>query len=1153
LNRTDHLSTFDARVRLLVVGENAESVRAAREAIEAIEGWEIDLTYAHSFAEGLRALEDRTYDVALVDERLGSRTALDFLAEERVARSGLPVVLLTGSDDPEADLAVARRRAADHVARAGLTGAVLERSLRYAIEARRRTGAEARFRALIENSRDLISVLAADGTVRYVSPSLERVLGHRAEDQVGVYAPEGVHREDRKAVIGALARLLAAPEEAQRIVHRVAHSDGSWRVLESVAQNLLDDPLVRGIVVNSWDVTEIVEAETAVRQQRSELQERVKELKALYRVQSVLAVASGDWGQALTDVAAALPPAFRYPDSVAARVRVGRHSTVTEGFREGPWCLEEPIRVDGARVGEVEVGFVGDPPKRALRGDEDPFLAEERQLVQAVAQGVAEAMARRRAEQELTRSEAYFRAIAERSGVVVAVLNEEGEIRYLSAEAEQILGLPGANEWVGGLVTSLFQADDRAEVADQVARAVRRPGTAFDGRARVDGFAADDKGHHGERVVEYTARSLLDDPAVEGVVITLRDVTERLAREDQLRFQAELLEQVRQPVFAVDAAGRVIYWNDAASEVFQWQRHELLGEPVFERMVPPEHRELGEAARAEALAGRVWHGELHLRRKDGESVVLQAMVGPTRGLADSGAGRIVAGVDVTAQRKAVERIEFQAHMLEAVGQAVVATDREGHVIYWNRAAEELYGWSATEALGRLLLELTLTEEQGRLAAEVVERLERGESWSGEFQVRHRDGTVFPVFATGSPIQGRDGEYAGFIGISSDLRERRALEDQLRQAAKMEAIGRLAGGVAHDFNNLLTAIQGHAEFLMAELPEDSEQHADALEIHLAGRRAAELTRQLLTFSRKQVLEERVLDLGRILRELEPMLRRLLPAHIAFVCEAHGGPLLVRADAGQVQQVLLNLAVNAGDALEEGGRLEMVIEQAELVADPPPPGDLTPGPYIRLTVSDTGLGMTPDVLAHIYEPFFTTKPEGQGTGLGLSTVFGIVQQCGGHIEVESAPGEGSRFEIYLPEAVGVEAAPDNEGMSSIRAGRRETVLVVEDELAVRDLVCRILLREGYRVLEAANGHEALAMAESNPSGIHLVLSDMVMPEMGGVELAKELHARYPNLKVVLTSGYSQEALDGEIDSRNIDFLSKPFSPGDLVSTVRRALAR
>lgn len=1149
----DGHTTFDTRVRLLVVEGDSESLRATREALASIEGWEIDLTYAHDFEEGLRALEGRTYDVALVEERLGARTALEFLAEESVARSGLPVVLLTGSEDPEADLASARRRAADHVARTGLTGAVLERSLRYAIEARRRTGAEARFRALIENSRDLISVLAADGSVQYVSPSLERILGYRADDQVGVYAPDGVHREDRKGVVEALERLRATPHEAQRVVHRAAHSDGSWRVLESVAQNLLDDPLIGGIVVNSWDVTELVEAEAAVRGQRAELEERVKELKALFRVQSVLEVASGDWGRALADVAAALPPAFRYPDSIAARVRVGGHSTVTEGFREGPWRLEEPIQVDGARVGEVEVAFVGDPPKPALRGGGDPFLPEERQLLQAVAQSVAEAVARRRAEQELTRSEAYFRAIAERSGVVVAVLNEEGEIRYLSAEAEQLLGLPGASEWVGGLATSLFRADDRAVVADCVAGAVRSPGAAFDGLARVDGFATEGTVRNGERVVEYTVRSLLDDPAVEGVVLTLRDVTERLAQEEQLRFQAELLQQVRQPVFAVDSAGRVIYWNDAAGEVFQWRRDELLGEPVFERMVPPEYRDVGEAARAEALAGRVWRGELHLRRKDGEPVVLQAMVGPTRGLADSGPGRIVAGVDVTAQRQAAERIEFQADLLEAVGQAVVATDREGHVIYWNRAAEELYGWSATDALGRLLLELTLTEEQGRLAAEVVERLERGESWSGEFQVRHRDGTVFPIFATGSPIQGRDGEYAGFIGISSDLRERRALEDQLRQAAKMEAIGRLAGGVAHDFNNLLTAIQGHAEFLMAELPEDSEQHADALEIHLAGRRAAELTRQLLTFSRKQVLEERVLDFGRIVSELEPMLRRLLPAHIAFKCTAGEDPLHVRADAGQLQQVLLNLAVNAGDALESGGRLEMTAGRAELVSEPPPPGDLAPGSYVRLTVADTGAGMSPDVLAHIYEPFFTTKPEGQGTGLGLSTVFGIVEHCGGHIEVESAPGEGSTFEIYLPEAVGAEASPDDKALSSVRAGRRETILVVEDEIAVRDVVCRILLRKGYQVLEAANGHEALEIAGSHATEIDLVLSDMVMPEMGGVELAKQLRARNPELKVVLTSGYSDEALEGEVDSRSIDFLSKPFSPGDLVSIVRRALAR
>ncbi|MDQ2999744.1 MAG: ATP-binding protein, partial [Fibrobacterota bacterium] len=384
------------------------------------------------------------------------------------------------------------------------------------------------------------------------------------------------------------------------------------------------------------------------------------------------------------------------------------------------------------------------------------------------------------------------------------------------------------------------------------------------------------------------------------------------------------------------------------------------------------------------------------------------------------------------------------------------------------------------------------------------------------------------------------------------------EDQLRQSQKMEAVGRLAGGVAHDFNNLLTAINGYSELLMKSLLENDPLQSTVAEIKRAGERAASLTRQLLTFSRRQVLASRVLDLNQVVTEIRQMLGRLIGEDIQILTLGDPGLAKITADPGQMEQVILNLALNARDAMPTGGRL--TIEAANVRLEKEQSGTffaIDPGRYVRLTVTDTGVGMDDEIKAHLFEPFFTTKPPGQGTGLGLSTVYGIVKTSGGNLSVTSELGRGTTFSVYLPV---VDQAKDSEETETVKpavksapaCSGKETILLVEDEDMVRRLVGQVLLSHGYTVLEAASGLAALELVDRNPGKIDLLLTDVVMAGMSGRELSEKLLLLRPDLKVLYMSGYTDDAiLRHGVFQNSTAFLGKPFSPGALVRKLREVI--
>ena len=493
-------------------------------------------------------------------------------------------------------------------------------------------------------------------------------------------------------------------------------------------------------------------------------------------------------------------------------------------------------------------------------------------------------------------------------------------------------------------------------------------------------------------------------------------------------------------------------------------------------------------------------------------------------------------------------------LLEAVNEAVIAMDSDGRITYWNNCARDLYGWSAEEVLGRNIRDDIVPPESAEQEAQIVRALGRGRTWSGDFTIRRKDRSTVVAYVTNAPLRAPDGTLRGYVGVARDVTERRHLEEQLRQSQKMEAVGRLAGGIAHDFNNLLTVIKAHAELGLESAESDQPLRGDLEEIRKAATRAAALTGQLLAYSRKQLLQPRVVCPNDVIVGLHPMLARLIGEDIHIETRLHPDVGDVMADPGQLEQVLVNLVVNARDAVPLGGVI--TIEATNVALDEAYASHgrdaVVPGDYVMLAVTDTGVGIPRDSFEMIFEPFFTTKPPGQGTGLGLSTVYGIVKQSGGHVWVYSEPGIGTTFKVYLPRLPKRSQVVAETRPAVAAPGGRETVLLVEDEAEVSAVVKRILTRHGYTVLEASGGAEALELATRYGGPIHLVLTDVVMPSITGPALIERLREIRPGLAALYTSGYTDDDIVRRgVLTTSMRFIQKPFTSSDLATAVRDAL--
>jgi PAS domain S-box-containing protein len=500
-----------------------------------------------------------------------------------------------------------------------------------------------------------------------------------------------------------------------------------------------------------------------------------------------------------------------------------------------------------------------------------------------------------------------------------------------------------------------------------------------------------------------------------------------------------------------------------------------------------------------------------------------------------------------AERALRESEERFRSMANALPVNVRIADARQRLVFANEAYLSFEGTTLEEAIGsRIADDQVHPDDRERLYAALRDASRRRAPLEIEFRARRADGEWRSLLAHNVPQLSASGAVIGYIGSAHDVTEHRRLEEQLREAQKMEAVGRLAGGIAHDFNNILTAIVGHAECSRLELLEGRLPFAEIEGIERAAQRASGLTRQLLAFARRQVIEPRVVDLNPLLVGLEAMLRRLLPESVALEIAPASRAFPIRVDPSQLEQVLVNLAVNACDAMPAGGTLR--IEASECVA----PGSLGNAAWAVLSVADTGSGMDAETAARAFEPFFTTKEVGQGTGLGLATCYGIVRQAGGEISLRSALGRGTVVEVRIPLVDEDPASASGRAGAVEDGGGRETILLVEDEAGVRELCARTLRRLGYAVLVASDGADALAALDKLPRPeVDLLVTDMVMPHASGAEVAARVRAAYPAARVLYISGYSDALMDGAAGRRGGAFLAKPFTPRELAAAVRRAL--
>ena len=794
-------------------------------------------------------------------------------------------------------------------------------------------------------------------------------------------------------------------------------------------------------------------------------------------------------------------------------------------------------------------------------------------------------------------SERFYRNLVEASTDLIWAVDLEGRFTFVNRVAERLLGYP-PHELIGRAFSDLQPPD----VAESDGRAFARmlSGEAVYGvdtvRLRKDGSRV---------LLSINGLPLIgEDGRIVGITGTARDVTRR---RQSARIQAAFsdlgrrLSAARTPEEAariiVQVAQDLVGWDSSSLDIFLPDQSEVLtvlamdsfgGPPVD---VPPAY----EDGPPSPMALRVLReGAQLILRADDTSPPIDGLIpfGTHRRSAslmfvpirhgEHTAGILSiqsytpnaygsADVDILQALAdhcggALERLrvedalrESQAQLCRAETSSLVMTAHLGLDGRWLKVPPtlcRLLGYQEAELLAIRSDDVTHPEDR-EADRRQRDRLIRGEARSFDLEKRflRRNGSVVWVYLNCSIVQDAAGRPLYLLAYLRDVTERKNLEDQLRQAQKMEAVGQLAGGIAHDFNNLLTAIQGNAELLLTALDTRDPRRMDVLEIARAAHRAATLTRQLLAFSRKQVLQPRIVSLNGVVTDLTAMLRRIIGEDIELRLDLDAGLGRVLADAGQLEQVITNLSVNARDAMPQGGAL--TLRTRNVSADEIPAGDREAPPLlgelVALSVADTGTGMDERTQARLFEPFFTTKELGRGTGLGLATVYGIVRQSGGHIRVNTRLHEGSTFTVYLPLVEG-DAEADATGHSpTVPASGSETVLVVEDEEAVRALARRVLTAKGYRVLDAASATEALKLADGGRRRLDLLVTDVVMPGMGGPALAEQLVAQQPGLRVLYISGYAEEAIrrQGTLAAGGA-LLEKPFTADELARRVRQALS-
>jgi PAS domain S-box-containing protein len=752
----------------------------------------------------------------------------------------------------------------------------------------------------------------------------------------------------------------------------------------------------------------------------------------------------------------------------------------------------------------------------------------------------------------LKQDEKKFKALLESPPDVMIILNRTGHIVFVNSATERMFGYR-LEELLGKTYEMLVPQRFHAESAEFYERFFSKP-ELHEQMLQREALCLRKDGSEFPAEINSSPIETLQGPVI-GVAI--RDITQRKQAEEALRQSEEryrtLFENAPVGIYRTTPDGRILAGNPALVRMLGYSSFEELAHTNLNTSFFGPEYPRSQFIELMEQQGGVAGLECVCHKKDGGSLLIRENARAIRD--ESGKILYYEGTveDITERKRAEAENARLVTAIEQSAEGVVITNPQGEIEYVNPAFTHITGYSRAEALGHNPRILKSGKHDPAFYQQLWATILNGQSWHGELINRRKDGSLYTEQMNIAPVRGAHGEITHFIATKQDVTERKILESQLQQAAKIEAVGRLAGGVAHDFNNLLTIINGYSELLLDELASDPTLSGYLKEIHNAGEHAAALTRQLLAFSRRQVLAPQVLDLNSVVSNLENMLRRLIGEDIVLIIILAPSLGRVKADPGQIEQVIMNLAVNARDAMPLGGKLTIETRNAELDETyTHNQAALNSCPHVMLAVSDTGAGMTPETQEHIFEPFFTTKDKGKGTGLGLATVYGIVKQSGGNIWVYSEVGQGTVFKVYLPAVSESQERGEQTSTETDSELGTETILLVEDEEGVRSLVRLALVSVGYQVLETLDPESALATCANHDRPIHLLLTDVVMPQMSGPAVAEKVMALRPDIKVLYMSGYTDDAIVHHgVLSQEIPFIQKPFSPAALRKKIREVL--
>jgi len=940
------------------------------------------------------------------------------------------------------------------------------------------------------------------------------------------------------------------------------------------------------------------ELERRVQERTFELGQRVKELKCLYAISSLAAEPGSSIEGTLKVAVDYIPPAFHYPDITCARISFEGQEFTTPNFKETPWKLSEEITIAGEKRGAVEGFFLEKRPEL----DDGPFFKEEQHLLKDVARQLVLMIERERAKENERHLSVVLWSIRNINKLIVG---EKDPARLIQSACENLIASRGfLGAWI---VLTESPSTEHMEVAfsgyDEAAfnplievfrkgelPACCRPSQTEGGVIVTEAplitckncpLATSYAGktpmtvdlRYNEQIYGWLSVSVPSEFAADPEEASLlREIAhdigfalhgieveaERKRSEDTIR---AIFESASDGILLADVeSGGFVMGNDAICRMLGLSAEEIKGLSITD-IHPIESLDYVRSQFEKQASGEIsLASDIPVKRKDGS--IFPADVNSASLHLDGRPHLLGIFRDIT-MRKEAERVLEEAFDIINKSSSVAFTwkNQDGMPVeFVSENVEKLFGYTAQEFMtGEVnYTDCIHSNDLERVIKEVAEfsgQAETTEFFHEPYRIIAKNGSEKIISSWTFIVRDNDGSITHYKGIVEDITERRLLEEQVRQSQKMEAIGTLAGGIAHDFNNILTTIIGTANLALTEVDKDSPFREDFSEIRKAGDRAASLTRQLLAFSRKQIIQPKNLNLNDVLEDVEKMIDRLIGEDIELTMIQRSELWQVKADPSQIEQIIMNLTANARDAMSGGGIL--TIETANLELDEVyfrhhGIKEGRPGAYVMLAVSDTGVGMDKEIQKHLFEPFFTTKEIGRGTGLGLSTVYGIVQQNKGLIWVYSEPGQGSTFKIYFPRVEENVSSERQEASSVVDLGGSETILIIEDDDSLRALVLNILKRKGYKILEAENGEDAIEVAEAHDGPIDLMITDVVMPKMGGQEVAKLLKQHYPHIKVIYMSGYTDSTIANHgILETGLNFVQKPFTPEVLAGKVREIL--